>query len=428
MRILLSSLLVLALSVGLALVVKDDNGYVLLGYGQWTVEGSLAFFVLLNLALFVALYLSIRLGSRFLAMPQRLKAWRNRRSTRKSQRSLTQGLVELSEGDWQRAERDLTRFAANSETPLLNYLAAARSAQKQGAHERRDHYLQLAHESMPSAEMAVGLTQAELQLAHDQFEQALATLKHLRQIAPRHTYVLKLLKDLYQQLEDWQALQELLPELKKRKVVTQDEMADLEFTIYNHLLKQGAERGDALQLAAIWKQIPLSARADETLTVRYADVLLSWEENEAAERLIREAIDRQWSDALVSRYGALAAADNGRQLSTAEGWLEAHTKDSVLLLALGRISLRNKLWGKARSYLEASIGVAPSVAAYHELGSLLEQMDEPEQAANCYKAGLGLASRQGEGGDAPQLRTIEIPKIGRSEEPSVESPRLEVVE
>jgi HemY protein len=70
MRILILGLLGLAASVLLALAVKEDNGYILIGYGQWTVEGSLAFFLLLNLLLFGALYLTLRLLSRIGATPR----------------------------------------------------------------------------------------------------------------------------------------------------------------------------------------------------------------------------------------------------------------------------------------------------------------------------------------------------------------------
>lgn len=62
----------------------------------------------------------------------------------------------------------------------------------------------------------------------------------------------------------------------------------------------------------------------------------------------------------------------------------------MLLLALGRLSLRNRLWGKARSYLEASIGASPRSAAYGELGRLLEQLGEQEAAREHYRKGLEL--------------------------------------
>ncbi len=391
MKTLIIGLLMLAVSVVLALLLKEDNGYLMLGYGPWTVEGSLAFFLLLDLLLFLFLYLSLRVLVNLWAVPRRVQDWSARRGALRARKSLTQGLVALSEGDWNEAEKRLLRHAEYSETPLLNYLAAARSAQHQGAHERRDHYLHLAHESMPSADIAVSLTQAELQLAHEQLEQALATLMHLRTIAPRHTYVLTLLKELYLRLGDWEQLQRLLPELRKRKVLEKEELRQLERTIYGKRLEIVAGEADADGLMRVWNEIPKGLRSDRDLVTAQARYLLARGRLEQAELLIREALQRHWDETLVELYGRLEGGDANQQLTTAESWLEAYSNDAVLLLALGRLSRRNRLWGKARSYLEAAIGAAPSAEGHRELARLLEQLEEGALALQHYRAGLELS-------------------------------------
>lgn len=401
MRILILGLLGLAASVLMALAVKEDNGYILIGYGQWTVEGSLAFFLLMNLALFVLLYLSLRILSRVSSTPRKLHDWRQHRGAVKARKALTQGLVELSEGNWKRAEKDLVRFAGKSETPLLNYLAAARSAQQQDAHERRDHYLQLAHESMPEADVAVGLTQAELQLDHAQLEQALATLKHLQEIAPRHTHVLKLLKELYLRLDDWPALGQLLPELKKRRVIDPEELQKLELRVHHHQLSQAAQDENLTRLQTVWNRIPFAIRSKEEMVTTYVNHLMNRDEHNQVEHILRDSINRHWSDDLVELYGRVPADESARQLSVAEGWLKDRPRNAPLLLTLGRLCLRSKLWGKARTYLEASIGIEPTIAAYRALGALLERMEEKEQALACFKAGLELGS--------DRSRPIELP-------------------
>ena len=116
------------------------------------------------------------------------------------------GLIEYSEGYWQKAKNHLIQALPNTDTPLLNYLTAARAAQKMGDSQLRDHYLREAQQSMPEAKIAVELTQAQLQLANHQWEQALATLRHLHDLAPQHPYVLKLLMNLYKEVRDWPQL------------------------------------------------------------------------------------------------------------------------------------------------------------------------------------------------------------------------------
>ncbi len=283
MKTLILALLAFGTAVLVTLAVINDNGYMLLGYGEWTVEGSLAFFLLLNMVAFALLYFVLRTLARIWAVPQQVHGWRQQRGANRSRKFLTQGLVELSEGNWRQAEKDLVRFAGKSETPMLNYLAAARSAQQQSAHDRRDQYLQLAHESMPSADVAVGLTQAELQLEHAQLEQALGTLKHLQSIAPKHTHVLKLLKELHERQENWGELGELLPELKKRKVIGREEQQTLEFNIFHNLLTEAAQDADTGALTRVWKNIPRAVRESEEMTTIYVNYLINRGQNERVE-------------------------------------------------------------------------------------------------------------------------------------------------
>ena len=66
--------------------------------------------------------------------------------------------------------------------------------------------IRLAHDAMPSADVAVSLTQAELQMSGGQWEQSLATLLQLKSSSPRHPQVLAMLAEVFEELADWQAL------------------------------------------------------------------------------------------------------------------------------------------------------------------------------------------------------------------------------
>jgi len=123
---------------------------------------------------------------------------------------LNQGLIDLAEGRFSQSEGKLVKLIEHAENPLLNYLAAARAAQQQGNYDQRDNYLKAAHEAKPEAEIAIGVTQSDLQLASGQTERALATLMNLRSLAPKHDYVLKLLARVYSQIGEWELLAELL--------------------------------------------------------------------------------------------------------------------------------------------------------------------------------------------------------------------------
>ena len=406
MGLLIKLWLVLVVGAGVGIALTHDSGYVLLAYGRYTVEMSLALFGLLLALLFAALVLAIRLVSRTLGMPRELRAWQARHSAQLARQAMTRGLLDMSEGNWRDAERRLVRHADNAETPLLNYLVAARAAQLQGAADRRDRYLRLAHECMPSAGVAVGLTQAELQLADRQLEQALATLRHLRRIAPRHDYVLRLLRRLYEQLNDWDNLRELIPELRRRKVGAADELQQLETRTHRALLEQAFLANDRKRLDAAWADVPRSLREHPQVLGDYAGYLQEAGRDAEAETLLRDGLRKHWEPGLVETVGLLEVDEPGRLLSEMESRLATHPDDPTLLLTLGRLSLRAQLWGKARGYLEASIARNGPAQAYRELGQLLERMHEPEAAIDVYRRGLA-----GTGGPSP----VPLPaSVGRN--------------
>jgi HemY protein len=403
---LLKVWLVVLAGAGIGILLSQDTGYVLIAFGNYSVETSLALLLIVIALLFTALYIGIRALVRTLHMPRDLRAWKQRRGTQLAQQAMTRGLLEMSEGNWRGAERRLVRYADMSETPLLNYLAAARAAQLQGEHERRDRYIRLAHECMPSADVAVSLTQAELQLADQQLEQALATLNHLRSVAPRHNYVLRLLRRLYEQLGDWEHLRELLPELRRRKVDDEAELQQLEIRTHRALLEQAFLANDARRLEMAWADVPRNLRDHPQLLGDYAGYLQESGDDARAERLLLDALRKQWDAGLVEICGLVDSEEPGRLLSQMERLLPEHPDDPTLLLTLGRLSLRAQLWGKARGYLEACIGRNGPAQAYRELGQLLERLREPERAIEIYRRGLA-----GTGGPEP----IPLPSdIGQS--------------
>lgn len=421
MRRLLAFLLLLLAAIGLGLVLRADNGYALLAWGGWTVEMSLAtlaVFLILGLG---ALFFLLRSLRGLFRMPRRLRnsvqAWRRRRA----RKALTGGLIDLAEGRWATAERDLSKWAEDSETPLINYLVAARAAQLQGAHRRRDVYLKNAYEQTPSATVAVLLTQAELQLAHGQQEHALATLRRLQELAPGHRFGLRLLARAYQAVEDWQSLHEILPQLRKRDVFREPELDEMERHCYTRLLVDAGKRGNAEALARLWDGTPRRLRREPGIRRARIWGLLGVGARDKAERAIEDALQREWEGELVLIYGSLDGGDPARRLRLAEQWQRQHPDDARLLLTLARLCIRNELWGKARQYLDQSLQLAASPDAYEELGRLLEHLGEPDRASVAYRRGLEMAvSREA---DLPGVSVpmVPVPNRGLAESPWKES-------
>jgi len=385
MKWLFKVLLVVLLGVAITLLAIEDTGYVLISRAPWVIELSLTLFVLLILLSFIVLYALFRFITNTWGIGQRMRDWQEQRRHNTARQNLNKGLLELAQRNWVKAEKLLTRHVKDSESPLLNYLAAASAAQEQDADKRRDEYLSLAHESMPGSDVAVALTQADLQLRHGQLEQALATLMHLRSIAPKHPYVLKLLVRLYGELQDWKSLYELLPVLRKQKLLVDNEWVRLEQQVFSHMM----EKADSLQaVQACWSDVPKKLRVNNDLVEQYATCLIAFSAHDEAVDVLRKQLGKHWHPQLVSLYARAEGQDSARQLAWAEAWQADHSDDPVLLESLGRLAVRNELWGKAQAWFEASLGIRPHPVTYRVLGELLEQLEKPAQAAECYRKGL----------------------------------------
>lgn len=408
MKLLLGLLLSALLAVLVTHWVLDDPGYVVIARAPWQIETSLAFLIFLLLLGFFIGYVLLRLLLNAIALPERTRRWRADRRAGRARRSLNAGLIALTERDWRRAERHLVRHAQYSDTPLLHYLAAASAAQEQGAADRRDDYLRAAHRCAPDAETAIGLTQADLQLRHHQFEQARVTLEKLRESAPKHVYVLKMLMQAHLQQRNWRQLAELLPQLRKLKVEDSAQLDELENRLHIGLLSNIASNHPQ-SVHQLWSQVPKRLRSDARLVKLYVDQLGKRGASAEVPGLLRQILKREWQPALVYLYGTVEGDDPDRQLAWAEQWLAEHDGDPVLLLTLGRLCVGRELWGKAQQYLEASIRAEPSAESYRMLGELLERLGERERAAECFRKGLALA----EGTHRTRLRAAEETAVAK---------------
>ncbi len=376
---------VLIVSAFVAYFLVGDHGYVVISFRGYLVEMSIAGFLIIATAVAVGIW-ALR---RIIQAPRRLGEAAGRYRASRAGQKLTLGMIEVAEGNFARGEKLLARAAATSDTPLFNYLQAARAAHLQGKDDRRDEWLKLAYEHTPEAANAVLLTQAELQLDREQYEQALATLKRLEENSRNHSHALALLGRLYFRLQDWKQLADILPRLRKQARVKQETLD--EWTIRVHLENLGrAVDGEAV--IAEWKSVAKRLKNQLTLLDAYYMGLMRMGLHDKAEKDLAAALKSDWRGPLVRLFGLVEGPDPTRQLNRAEGWLGQHGDDPDLLLAAARLCLRNKLWGKARSYLETVIAFRPTPEAYQEYGRLLNQLGEGDAAADAYREGLGMVA------------------------------------
>ena len=96
---------------------------------------------------------------------------------------------------------------------------------------------------------------------------------------------------------------------------------------------------------------------------------------------------------LAGVYGRCEEGEIRPRLAKAEEWLKRQPRDPQLLLTLGRLCVQSQLWGKAESYLDASLAIAPGWEAHVELAHLAERVGRTDDANRHYRAAAELSRR-----------------------------------
>ena len=392
MRWLISLVIVAVLAIALAMAGRYDPGYVVLVYPPWRMELSFIGFALLLTGLVVGGVLLLRLASLTLSLPSLVRAQRAQREARKRDAHFVSGLEAFVEHRFQDAEQTLGPWQGedgDARTGVARVLAA-RAAQAMRAPAVRARHLSEANAC--GAGLAAHLLEAEACLDADDASGALAALEAARSLAPQHTALLRLELRARQRTGQWDEVERLLDQLARSQALDPALAAPLRRMTYAENLKRRAD--DDRALLEYWKKLPAEHKTDPTVARAAARAFAQRGGVDTALDVLEAALSLSWEDDLVALYGELCGSSPARQIEQAEKWLHSHPRDAGLLLTLARLCSAQQLWGKAQSYLEASLAIAPSAEGHVRMAELKTQSDQQGEACQHYQKALALCRSQ----------------------------------
>lgn len=393
MKFLFVFLLVLIITTVVTLLALNEPGYALFGVGRTAVQMPLLYFVLILSALFIFFYILVSAMLSMRKAPGAVKKSIHTGQLNKARKGLATGLLEMAEGNWNKAEKILAASATKGETPLLNYLAAAHSADRQNDLAARARYLEKAAEIDPGAEVAIGLTQVELQLKKEQQEEALETLQSLKNSYPQHPQVQKQLARLLLELGQWRELVELLPALKKNQMISGLEKNRLGAKALSQLIIERGEAHDRSGIDQIWQNLSKSEKGNVEILGSYCRQLICLKDSKAAEPLLRKALNANWNNQLAEIYGELQLENPTAAISQTEKWLLKQPGSAELLASAGRLNAQASVWGHAKNLLEESLKLKPAASTYQVIAEMHESLGEVKLAKKAYQDGLKFATQ-----------------------------------
>ena len=389
-RILLTALLALVAAVAIGHFIAVDPGFIVIGIGGKVLRTTFTFFVIVVLLTVVVLYIAMRLLAQLLTLRGRFGRWSGDYRRRRAYRSLADGLLARAAGDHARAERLFSLGIDDNAQPEVHYLAAAEAAQAMHANGRRDNYLRLARDLKPDAVPALELQRAAWLLDQDHLDEAAVLIDELRESQVSSPPLLRLRLRLLERRHDMAGMLQLIPALRRDRVMSHDEANVLERDCAVAVL-----RGDALpadRLTAVWEGLSKSLRATPEVLAAYVQALCRVGRDDEAERLLSRQLDRLWNSDLAALYGEIECQPAARQLRRVEHWAAKHDTDPGLRLARARLAIRAQLWGPARTQLELLIARHPLPLFYRLLAEVADGAGDPHAALRYRKRGLELAT------------------------------------
>lgn len=388
MRGLLWLFVLAALAVALSLALRGNGGYALFVLPSWRVEISLNFLAFLVTAGFALGYLLVRAVWHILRLPSHVRAFRGRRRADAGHAATLGAIQALFEGRFVRAEKLASRAIDLGATPGLAGLLAARAAQRLRDFGRRDQWLERSKQGDGEWRVAQAMTKAEFLLDERRFDEARSVLRELHAHGPRHVAALFLMLRAEQGMSNWEEVLRTANALEKHGAMPAEALDSVRATAHVALLTSRPDRED---LARQWESTPRSERVRPRIAAAAARAFMQLGDCHRAHRIIEEALERNWDGALALLYGECADKDALERLERAEEWLKDRPGEAELLLTLGRLCVQRELWGKAQSYLEASLATQPTQAAHIALAKLYEQLGRPAEAGRHFRASADLA-------------------------------------
>ena len=392
MRALIAFIVIAAAAVTLALLFRLNTGYVLFVAPPYRVELSQNAFIIIALVAFIALYALVRAAVRLARLPGEVRDGRRRRQVERFRAKQDAAVVALLEGRHGKARQFAQEALAIPESTPVAALVGARAAL-----ETRDWNAATAMLDRPdthATNLAVPrlMLEAELALERGQPAEALARLAELRREAGLHTAAQRLELRALTAAGRPAEIPALVDQLVKRKVYDPKQGELLRASAHAEALETLAH--DAAGLRAYWSRVPEGDRLQPKVARAAARSFLQLGGDRDAVDLLARSLERNWDPSLLLTYAECRAPDPTRQLETAERWLVTHNQDATLLYALGRLCERQQLWGKAQTYLEASLALDNHWRAHVALGEMFAKLGRQDEANAHLAAALRLALAQ----------------------------------
>ena len=399
-RVLFLMLLVLAALVA-GPYLAGQQGYVRIETDTKIIEMSLVTLVLFFAGVMALVYGIEWLVRRFCRLSKGSYDWFFNRKQKRAQQETLEGLMQMSEGNYSKAEKLFSKNAKYADEPIINLIKAAEAAQQRGDDLEANKYLIEASKIGGENNVAVELVRAKILLQQGKLPAARTAIDSLLELVPNNTEVLRLAICIYQDSKAYMALDKILESIGQRSFLSCKEYEALEHFVDDGLLDEVMNETGQEGLLSWWEEQPSRRRKSVYTRVGLIKRLIDSEDHESAQELAFETLKKYEDEQLDGLFEQLTRLqiDEGAKLikllMKRMAKADVHYTDDYAR-ALGYIYAREGDFSRAKGYF----------------ANLLEHQ---ECIANDRIMALYVAEQVGDTELAEKIRQINLKKVNIAE-------------
>ncbi|MCX8744518.1 heme biosynthesis protein HemY [Snodgrassella sp. B3882] len=399
MRSLLWLIVLFIVAVVIVLTGTHYNGNVFIVVEQTQIRINLHLFVGLVILLVVLLYVLLRIVMGLVHLPGQWTRWRVNHQRHQVETALNHAGLAFFEGRFQFAEREAERVLGNKQghnSRALALMIAAHSADQIDELAKRDRYLNEIAQLPEKQQLSRYLLLARSALAKHDNVGAKNALEAASKISPNLTQVAKLRLRYEWENGNPQGVLQQVDKLSRADALSESELQSYRHWAYQQLLTRAH---DPSELKMSLKAIPADEREGD-LCVDIVKKYLQLGMYAQALKYVKKYYPVSFNPDLLPLFSEAnqysSVKDQQKSIEIAEKWLQQRPQDPALQMLLGQLSYDQQLWGKAKSYLEASLQISNNNVARLLLAKVLEHSGQTAAAQQQREQVLATISNEDE--------------------------------
>lgn len=366
--------------------MQEDISPLVIGYDDLILEIPvwlallMALIVICTFLLIYKIFLSIKFFFRLSKYKKLLK------NNKKGEEIFNKGFNHFVQGEITQAEHDLLKAAKTLKTPW-GYIFIAIMSAKKSAWGKANKYLDKAEKTCPQLKPAINLLKAENQLHANKITESRKTMASLENNSIK---ALEIESKINIKQGDLVKLEENLLSLIKAAKHEKEGLGDTLTDAYLQLLPLIANSRGKKALLSYWKKMPVKEQSMIKVQVTLLKCLIKLNAHDDAEQLAKKMLKKKYHEDLIEQYGLIYGKKIAKQIKFLESFLSSHQNESKILVSLSNLCMQEKLWGKARNYLEAKLSLQADALTCKKLAALLKKLGEDTLAQEYYQRAIGF--------------------------------------